>query len=249
MKQQNFDDFLEHASRNEQDATKYYADFVQFIRRIDELFRGLREEPMPGFPAVALLYLNSHACFLAACRIALSGQTPPAFTALRGAVESAMYALIASQSKEYADIWVDRAKDADGLKACRQVYKAQTAIDILQKDPNLATLTRQAYDLSIEFGAHPNVRAILYNVHMHENQISFVYLNEIPSLPVVRTIGACVEKGLISVQICIHALSEIKAAKDIWDAAITVRKEYDHYVFENGYLEKEPPDIPSVNTA
>lgn len=226
-------DFLNDASQNEKDAILEYNDFYKMLCRIDELFRKLQKEPMQGHPVVSLLYINSHASFLAACRIALSGQTPPTFMVLRGAVESALYALIASKSDRNANIWLKRSQNT---AKCRRVFTAANAIKLLEIDPNLAGLARDAIQLAIDFGAHPNVLSVLKNISIKEYILTFNYLNSVPSNQVAGTLAACIEKGLLALQICIHAVPHCEENVPIWEAALETRKEYDKFLVANEYL-------------
>ena len=95
-----------------------YSDFIEFIDKIDNLFRKFIAVELQGDPFAATLFMNAHASFLAAARLAVSGQTPPTFMALRGALESALYGLIASQSEENRLVWVNRDRD---LKRSRRL--------------------------------------------------------------------------------------------------------------------------------
>jgi hypothetical protein len=103
--------FLKATNHNELECLTEYPHFVEFIDKVDGLFRNLIAVELRGDRVAATLFMNSHASFLAACRIAFSGQSPPTFMALRGALESALYGLIASQSEENGSVWLKRNED------------------------------------------------------------------------------------------------------------------------------------------
>jgi hypothetical protein len=125
--------FLKAANENESDSLVEYSDLVTFIDKIDDLFRKFVAFEIRGDPIAATLFINAHASFLAASRLAISGQSPPTFMALRGALESALYGLIAWYSEENRSVWLNRDRD---LKRSRRLYSARNAFKLLKGDPN-----------------------------------------------------------------------------------------------------------------
>jgi hypothetical protein len=223
--------FLQAASETESDCLREYPKFVEFVDKIDGLFKKVLTAEWQGDPLGTILLLNSHASFLAAVRIALSGQCPPTHMVLRGALESALYSLIASESDENRDIWLNRDKDKD---RCRRLYTAKNALRRLQHDPNLLRVIDEAYDLLIDFGAHPNRRSILDHIRIEDREkhyaVSLTYLHNAPSTQAVRAIAACVETGLAIACIFPHALPNLPAAGEVHAEAIKIRQEYDSYI-------------------
>jgi hypothetical protein len=203
--------YLKAAAEAESESLQENTLFLRFLDELDGLLRrlvcGVMYSP---HPAAALLAINAHADFLAAISAALRGQSPPTFMLLRGAIESALYAFVASLSKENADIWINRA---DNKAATKKLFNANYAIQKLNPiDPNLAELTREAYDWSIEFGAHPNPRSVLDHVRFKEEAddghipVSVVYLHSSDSKDAARALSACVENGAMIIAILCHSI-------------------------------------------
>jgi hypothetical protein len=223
--------FLQAANENELDCLKEYPDLVEFIDRVEGLFRELLGSEWDGNPLCALLLMNSHASFLAAVRVALSAQIPPTHMVLRGALESALFCLIASQSEDNRSVWLNRDKDR---KRCRKLYTAKNAIRLLKDDPGLLDLLNEGYDLSIDFGGHPNRQSVTDHVsiedHEKHNRVSLTHLHAPSSTQTLRAIAACIEIGLAIIFVSPHALPGHPKAVDLHAEAIKVRQEYDEFI-------------------
>ncbi len=217
--------FLETAQQIESKAVSVHAELLKMLGLLDAAYLGLVADDLKGAqPVPVLLMMNSHAAFLAAVRIALSGQSPPAFMVLRGCLESALYALIAKQSEANVEIWLEREKRT---KECRNLYTAAVAIKILEKDSNLQDSVRYAYDSLIDHGAHPNKISVLKNLTLkdgeHEQQIMrLTYLHAADSFNVIYTLIACIEMGIAAVSISPHALADYEPAERARKEARTV---------------------------
>jgi len=230
--------FLKAAHENECEGLEEYRDFVDLLDRIDGFFRELLAVEFRGSPLAATLFMNAHASFLAASRLALSGQGPPTFMTLRGALESALYGLIASRSKENASVWLNRDKN---LEQSRRLFTARNGLKLLKDDPNLSIGASEAYELTIEFGAHPNARSVLENLSLNEKGMSLTYLQGVASIGVARIILACIETGLVIIFICPHAFPDHEPALAVHAGACKIRDELDRFLQERGYL-REPDD-------
>lgn len=233
--------FLKAANENESECLSEYSDFIEFIDKIDNLFRKFIAVELQGDPFAATLFMNAHASFLAAARLAVSGQTPPTFMALRGALESALYGLIASQSEENRLVWVNRDRD---LKRSRQLYTARKALNLLRNDPNLFAGASEAYELTVEFGAHPNARSVIEHLRLNEpHGVSLIYLQAISSAAVVRTIVACIETGLVILNICPHVFPDHKSAMDVHGEACKIRNDLNLHLRDKGYLRESDKPV------
>jgi hypothetical protein len=226
-------DFLKAANENEAASLAEYSDFIDFIDDIDRLFRTFIEKEIAGDPIAAALFLNAHASFLAASRLAVSGQSPPAFMALRGALESALYGLIVAQSEENRTLWINRA---DNLPQARKLFTARNALRFLESDPNLQAMATETYELTIEFGAHPNLRSIIEHLQFTEGHgLSLTYLAGVPSMPIVRAIIACIETGLVISYFYPHVFPDHENVAALHGAAIETRQRLDAYLRDHGY--------------
>jgi hypothetical protein len=230
--------FLKAANETEADCLEQYPALIDYIDKIDDLFRKLIAVEIQGDIFTATLFLNAHASFLAAARLAVSGQAPPTFMTLRGALESALYGLVASQNDENKDVWLNRAKN---LHRSRKLYTARNALKILEIDPGLQAAAAEAYELAIEFGAHPNARSVIAHLRLDEanRRLTLAYLQSVPSAEGMRTIIACIETGLVIIQICPHAFPDHEPAFAIHAEATNIRREFNAYLRDNGYLQEQ----------
>jgi hypothetical protein len=236
MRDSNLRAFLQAANESERESLAEYQDFIDFLDRIDALFRRLLNGEVSGEPLTWMLFLNAHASFLAAVRIALSGQVPPTHMALRGALESGLFSLIASRSEENRTAWLNRDKDR---RRSKSIYTAPNAMKLLENDPNLLRSVREAYELAIDFGAHPNRRSLIDHLSFDEvtddgYPVSLTYLHGAPSTQSLRAIAACIEVGLTILFISPHALS-IDRAGEAHSEAAQIRQEFDRFIREEGY--------------
>jgi hypothetical protein len=204
--------YLKTASETEAECLRQNADFVSIIVELEALFASLVEGEAHGKILAHLLAVNAHAQFLVAVQTALRGQSPGTFMLLRGALESAMYAYIASLSDEDAEAWGNREKDPQKAKA---LFTANRAIQKLQgDDADLAAVAREAYEWMIEFGAHPNKRVVFDHLRFKEETteghipVSFIYIHSADSLATVRALMACLENCCLVIAIICKALPE-----------------------------------------
>jgi hypothetical protein len=228
--------FLKAANENETESLSEYSGFLDFIDDVDCLFRLLIQVEIRGDPIAATLFLNAHASFLAASRLAVSGQSPPAFMVLRGALESALYGLIASQSEENGSVWLNRDRD---LARSRKLYTARNGLKFLGADPNLKAAATEAYELTIEFGAHPNARSVLEHLHhdLPNRKVLLTYLSGVPSMPTARAIIACIETGIVISYLFPHVFPHHENALRAHRAATEIRRRLDRYLLDHGYTE------------
>lgn len=237
--------FLNLASENEQEARVHYVQFITFLERIDSLFREITVGEFQGEPIAALIFMNAHASFLGASRLALSGQSAPTYMVMRGALESALYALIASHTDGYSKIWVNRSKD---IAACRRVFTAKNAFTILERDPHLCAAAKQAYEASIDFGAHPNFRSVFDHIGVTElNDVTFTYLHSVPSNHIERAVTACIETSLIILNIAVHAFPKHAPAKLVHSESVKVRKEFENFLIDEGHAPANYFEVTSHN--
>ena len=68
------------------------------------------------------LTLASYYSFLAAVRVAISGQAAGVFPLLRQGLECACYAYRMTEDEQLVDIWLRRHKDAEHEKFCRKSF-------------------------------------------------------------------------------------------------------------------------------
>lgn len=113
----------------------------------------------------ALLLLSSHAVFRVACDNAMAGQLQEAYPQMRSCLEYAGYSLHMHMNPGHDVVWAKRSDDAVARKASKQAFKAvdvQASVD--KKNAELGGQFRTLYELTIEYGAHPNELGVFSRV-------------------------------------------------------------------------------------
>lgn len=206
--------FLNAAHENESKSLQAHSELLQLLDRVDAGFRMLVSGTQKGSPLASILLVNSHASFLCAARIALSGQSPPVFMTLRGCIESALYAFIVSSDETKAQVWLNREKERD---RCRKMFTASNGLKSLKDiDPNLEKFISELYNASIDFGAHPNRRSVLEHLRFNHvqgaSEVELIYLHHHHATPVLQALVACVETGIASLSMAPHVLPDHESA-------------------------------------
>lgn len=149
--------------------------FVDAIEEFHSFFsRSLWVNPVSGHPLANLLGMNALMLLLAGARTALTGHPAAVFPVLRTALESASYALLVSRNQELSEIWINRHRsDGDRAKS-RSAFAApvRKAVEILNHgdDEKSAGWILDAYEASIDFGAHPNPKSVFLYTSMPKSE-------------------------------------------------------------------------------
>ena len=109
----------------------------------------------------SLLMFLSNASWLAGLRIGLGGQCSDVHPSFRACVEYAGYAVHLTHRPELQNVWLERNKDEEHLKRCRQAFQAvKVSESVDSRCPAEAADYRATYNALIDFGAHPTQRAL-----------------------------------------------------------------------------------------
>jgi hypothetical protein len=154
--------FLDDARHNTVAAFKHCKPQFQRLSDIDAVYRlmlenlGQSQEFVSGF-----FLIRTHCSYLGATRLALSGQLAEAYMVLRGCLESALYGLYVAGSPYRQEIWLRRHDDEESEKRTKGEFQVRKVMDHLkEKDERTQAITQKLYDTTIDYGAHPNERAI-----------------------------------------------------------------------------------------
>jgi len=106
--------------------------------------------------------LRAHSSFRAAMRLALSGQTTETFMVLRGCLENSLYGLYLSQNTASQETWLKRHENEDSYKKVKNEFRIRNLIDksLKTKDVKLCAIFEKLYESTINYGAHPNEKAL-----------------------------------------------------------------------------------------
>jgi hypothetical protein len=141
------------------------------------------------------------------------------------------------QNEEGAEsVWLNREKDRD---ACRNTFTASKGFRFLDFDPNLKSLAKQAYDASIDFGAHPNPIAVMKHLQVKDVgeafQVSFTSLQGFDSLSVEQSLMACIETGIASILILSQVFRYAEMSREIHSSTFALMTEFQESLKQDGF--------------
>ncbi len=161
-----------NASRNERVTAANFPGMLKLLGDINRALTDCREVAGPGSArhlVPVFLWGRSHSAYLAACRLAMSGQHPEAFPVIRAQLEQSWYAFhIAMDESEGLDrvtTWLRRNEDAETRKRCIKEFAVGNvrATHALHDSTNAADVNA-IYEELIDFGAHPNPLGVLGSI-------------------------------------------------------------------------------------
>lgn len=202
--------FLRTANNHENKALKEFKEPLKILGGIDALYMDITKEPGGANPPVSgVLFLNAHASWRAAIRLALSGQILPTFMTLRGSIESALYANAMVVNPTLQNIWIERDKSEKSRNECRKEFTAKKMFKYLSEahDQEFSKHIENIYNSTIDFGAHPNTRSILARTKIDEHKehyaLNFTYIKAIGTFELSQALVACAEIGISAFSICL----------------------------------------------
>jgi hypothetical protein len=164
--------FIDTARRN------VFASFVNLRReyqRLSDIDAGFRligenlHEPQDWF--VALFLLRTHSSYLGATHLALAGQLPESYMLLRGALENAVYGFYFYKTPDSHERWLRRHDSPQSRKVVEGEFRIRALLRLLRsRDEKLGTIATELYERTIDFGAHPNERALTQILKHTSNQ-------------------------------------------------------------------------------
>src|SRR5262249_43261329 len=182
-------------------------DVYALLQRMHVTFQRVAEiterENNPDLLPTRFLMARAHAAWLAAVRLALSGQTVEAYPLVRVVVENAWYALHLAKDPNAptrAKIWLCRDDDAAAEKRCAtefsitNVRATHAAVDAVTE-----ATAHTIYKSTIQFGGHPNERGVLVATIRTSEGFGAVVLTDNPRL-VATTLKTAVEAGVVALK-------------------------------------------------
>jgi len=154
--------FIGLAQQNEHASFANKKNAYRLISNIDDIYHGLGENLINTKQVIpAMLYLRAHSAYRAGVRLALSGEVAESFLLGRSCIEYSLYAFHISSTQEAGTIWLQRHESEEIRKQCRREFTHKNVLATLQSvDSDLAELVADKYEQSIDFGGHPNERAV-----------------------------------------------------------------------------------------
>lgn len=169
---ESLDDYIDTTNAITQALREENGPILQTLHAFDAYFRKTlwRDSGSLG-PMAMMLSMNAYMLFLAGVRVAMTGHVNAVFPVLRTALESACYGNLIAKDPELSAVWTDRHRDDAARKTCRKAFGsavAEVAKQVEREQPGGGQWLADAYDIAIDFGAHPNIKSVFGHVRMLE---------------------------------------------------------------------------------
>ena len=159
--------FMNDAMRNR------YATFAnrriaaECLIKLDIKMTALHTVKNPEHPLGVMLAARSIGAYRAACEHALAGQVAEVFPLARACIENAAYAFYLAGDDALAEAWLRRheSEDARGKMRGKNWQHATIRDAVKAKSEEIGGLFGELYEHFIDYGGHPNERAISLNAH------------------------------------------------------------------------------------
>lgn len=203
-------DFIEAARQNTlatfSNLRAQYDDLLEIHGSYQRIIENLTQHP--EFVAAFFLF-RTHSCYLGAVRLSLSGQLAEAYMVLRGCLESALYGLYVAGDTNRQEIWLRRHDDDDSRHRVQNEFAIRNVMNHLQSiDSNTQGIAQRLYNHTIDYGGHPNERAVLTQVQSNRQgsrvnfSLDYFVCNGVPLPACLRAtaqVGICCLDILYSV--------------------------------------------------
>lgn len=155
-------DFLETAYQNRWATFHNKKSSFAKLSGIDECFMRIAKDWLnPKNILTPHFLIRSHAAFRAACEHSMAGQIADSFPQQRACLEYAAYALHIDKNEGLAEIWLQRHDSKSAFDSVIREFKPWKIQETLKNsNRHIAKIFEHLYQQSIDFGAHPNERAI-----------------------------------------------------------------------------------------
>jgi hypothetical protein len=174
-------DFLNKADMNTRITYLRLHGYFEMLEGVGDIFMAASEtvdySDLGGFVKVSLLD-RAFGNYFAFVRLSTSGQLTESYVLLRACIESALYAFNIHNNPELVKIWLNRHKNAQSKKDSQNLFKPGVILsNLIQTNQSLGKNIKSDYEWCIDFGAHPNERAVIQNLKVTGRKMSFSLLN------------------------------------------------------------------------
>jgi hypothetical protein len=162
--------FLDTAHQNQYAVFWNKRDAMTKLIGIDAQFAKVTKGWLnPPSEIAAMLFIRCHGAYRTACQLAMSGQAAECYVQCRSVLEYAAYAVHINRNPSLGKVWLDRHQDkaGAGIKASKKAFQ-HVAVSASVKAANRHAAGRfeTIYQRTIDFGGHPNERAVTGNMKM-----------------------------------------------------------------------------------
>ena len=218
--EQSFDQYIVAGEETARELLAENGPLIAALRRSYDFYtRGLWADGPETHPVAGLLAINAFMTYLAGIRTAMTGQAGAIFPTLRTALEYACYAFLITENTALAEVWSDRHKSAYHLKASRRAFGqavAETAKRLNRIQAGAGDWVAEAYEVGIDFGAHPNPKGVFSHVTFDEDadepyfQLGVTGLYQRDHHETRKALVGCLDFGVVMATVLIRCFPEPK---------------------------------------
>ena len=165
-------DFIDRARQNAFATYANLRDSWALLEKVNEAFWNFNENLLnlsPDNAFVAFFSLKAHSSYLGAIRLSTSGQLPECYMVLRGCLESSLYGFYLHKNPESGATWLKRHEDETSKRKVRREFRLDQMLALLaSSDASTGEIASDLYEFTIDYGAHPNERALTSNLLITE---------------------------------------------------------------------------------
>lgn len=141
-----------------------------WLKLVDEGFSSVEALPRDSPILEAFLFARAQAAFRSAAFLSMAGLAAECFCISRSCIESALYGLHINTNAQAGEIWINRHVSEESEKKTRNEFGFANVLNSLcNRLPHLENIARMLYTRAIDFGAHPNERAVSSALGMREH--------------------------------------------------------------------------------
>ncbi len=171
----------------------------------DDAIKLLSYSDLKGLVSISL-FGRAYGCFIGAVRLSCSGQITETWVLLRACIENSLYAFYIADNPEYATVWVERHDSETHKKKCKKVFTIGNIWKALEaKSQSITKEAKVCYEDTIDWGAHPNERALFLNLEDKQDSSGYK-LNVLNTDEVVMRHSLCTVLSTVSLVFKIFAL-------------------------------------------
>lgn len=180
--------FIDHTRLN------CYASFANLcaeyakLSEIDAIFRELNDCLNNTQDWFASFFVwRSQSALLGASHLGMAGQAPETYALLRLALENGLYGFYVARNPRSAETWLRRHDSDKAKRLVKNEFKIRDLFNALKaRDDKEAMLAEQLYERCIDYGGHPNARALTQSLEQERQgtitSFKVIYLHDDPAL-------------------------------------------------------------------
>jgi hypothetical protein len=172
MTSNSLEDFFDEIRANQQANRILYSSLYSVVERLDVCFAQSGMDNTGTRPIVAgVLLARCQYAFKNAAGMALAGQVVEVCPIVRLMLESCGYCLVVCETPALEDVFLARHASDTEMEAQKKAFTIRKIRKAIEKhNRNVADYYEDLYQHTIDFGAHPNTRALFASSELNKHE-------------------------------------------------------------------------------